>query len=151
MTPKEQFDCCARQAELAFKSFNARRDKQWKITVALWGLLLLTPEFLLTKMHVKPDWSLCVGVGALVVVIHGLFVRGIWKKNEYDENTFTHFRVAGIKILSGSPYEASGLPRTLTFWESWGFLLHGSSQFQIVTTSLLCALCIVVLVTVRPS
>src|ERR1700732_4543253 len=105
MTPKEQFDCCARQAELAFNSFNARRDKQWKITVALWGLLLLTPEFLFKKIEVHPNWVVCVGLGALVVIIHGLFVRGIWIKNAYDEETSTYFRTAGVEILSGREYE----------------------------------------------
>jgi hypothetical protein len=147
MTPKEQFDCCAREAELAFNSFSARRDKQWKITVALWGLLLLTPEFLFTKIHVHPNWFVCVGLGALVVLIHGLFVRGIWIKNAYDEETSTYFRTAGVEILSGREYEAVGLPKPLTFRESWGFLRHGSSQFQIGTTALLCALCTMIIIT----
>jgi hypothetical protein len=90
-----------------------------------------------------------VGLGALVVAVHGLFVRGIWIKNAYDEKTFTYFRAAGVEILSGHEYDAAGLPRPLTFRESWGFLRHGSSQFQISTTALLCAPCIIIIITVK--
>jgi hypothetical protein len=150
VTPKEQFDCCARLAELAFNSFNARRDKQWKITVSSWGLLLLTPQFLFTKIHLNPNWFVCVGLGVLVVTIHGLFVRGIWIKNTYDERTFYYFRNAGVEILSGHAYKTPGLPKPLTLRESWGFLRHGSSQFQISTTALLCALCITIILTAKP-
>jgi hypothetical protein len=150
VTPKEQFDCCARLAELAFNSFNARRDKQWKITVALWGLLLLTPGFLFTKIHIHPNWRVCVTLGALVAVIHGLFVRGIWIKNDYDLKTFTNFRTAGAEILAGREYKAVELPKTLTFGESLGFLRDGSSQFQIATTALLCFVCIIFIITVKP-
>ena len=57
----------AKQAELAFNSFNARREHQFKITLGLWALLILTTQFVLVKLHNRPSLLLCVrGAGGSV-------------------------------------------------------------------------------------
>ena len=151
VTPKEQFDCCAKQAELAFNSRNARRDHEFKITLGLWGLLLLTVQFLVTKLDGRPNLFVCVGLAAVVVVIHAAFVCGIWLKSGYDEKVFFHFRRKGAEIIAGHPYDPSGLPEPLMIREFWGVVQDGSSLFQIGTTLLLTALCVGVVLWGKPA
>jgi hypothetical protein len=50
----------------------------------------ITGQYFYFNLFFKRDWLVCVGLGALVVAVHGLFVRGIWIKNAYDEKTFTY-------------------------------------------------------------
>ena len=143
LTRKDHFDCCAKQAELAFNSFNARREHQFKITLGLWALLLLTTQFVLVKLHNRPSLLLCVLIAALVVVIHASFVCGIWLKSHFDEEVFYHFRREGIKLLAGDAYDPSGFPRRLKFRECWKEMRGaGSSLFQIATTILLSSACV---------
>ena len=148
---KEQFDCCAKQAELAFNSRNARREHEFKITLGLWGLLLLTVQFLLTRLHERPRLFVCVGLAALVVGIHAAFVCGTWLKSAYDERVFLHFRRKGAEIIAGQTYDPAGLPEPLMIREFWGVVRDGSSLFQMGTTMLLSALCVVVLLWGKPA
>jgi hypothetical protein len=143
MTRKDQLDCCAKQAELAFNSFNARREHQFKITLGLWALLILTTQFVLVKLHNRPSLLLCVGIAATIVVTHTLFVCGIWLKSHFDDEAFYYFRREGAKLLAGGDYDPSGFPQRLKFRECWKEMRGaGSSLFQIATTILLSAACV---------
>jgi hypothetical protein len=150
MTRKEQFDCCAKQAELAFNSLNARREHQFKITMGLWALLLLTSQFLLIKEQIRPNTLVCVGIAALVVGIHTSFVFGIWLKKIYDEQVFFHFRRKCAELIAGSSYDPTNLPQRLPFRAWWRILQDGSSLFQIATTILLSAVCVIAVLQHRP-
>ena len=143
MTQKDKFDCCAKQAELAFNSFNARRDHQFKITLGLWALLLLTTQFVLTRPQIRPNIYVCVAIAVLVVVIHISFVCGIWLKKIYDEQIFFYFRRKCAELVAGGSYDSADLPQHLTFRASWRTVQDGSSLFQIATTTLLTAACAV--------
>lgn len=150
MTQKEKFDCCAKQAELAFNSFNARREHQFKITLGLWALLLLTTQFLLTKPQIHPNIYVCVAIAVLIVGIHTSFVCGIWLKKVYDEQTFFYFRRKCAELVAGRMYDSvDDLPQHLTFRSSLRTVQDGSSLFQIATTTLLTAACAVTILTVQ--
>jgi hypothetical protein len=142
---KEQFDCCAKQAELAFNSFNARRQSQWKITLGLWALMLLATKFVLAEYHGSRQLHAGLGLAALVVVLHAGFVSGVWVKNHYDEQTYYYFRNRGSEIAVGHIPDAKALPTKFRFYQSWRFITDGSSLFQVSTTVILSVLCVIAL------
>lgn len=143
MPLKDQLDCCAKQAELAFNSFKARREHQYKITLALWTLLVLTTKFDFDTLHIRPRLISLLVCAGIVVVIHTSFVCGIWLKSYFDEQAFDHFRLEGAKLLAGEVYDSSGFPGLLKFRKCWTQIRKsGSSWFQILTTILLCAACV---------
>jgi hypothetical protein len=141
MEPKDQYDCCAKLAELAFRSFDARRENQWKLSVGLWALILLTTKFLFRSGH--PSLYLCVGTALLVVALHASFVCGVWTKNAYDEKVHYYFRRKCAEILDGHPFDATDPPEAIEIQAFWRAIFNGSSLFQITTTVLLSAICVV--------
>jgi hypothetical protein len=46
--PKDEFDYCTKLAELGFDHYNARRENQWKVALAIWGLIIVTTKYVLT-------------------------------------------------------------------------------------------------------
>ena len=148
MNQKEQYDCCAKQAELAFNSFNARREHQWKVTLGLWALLLLCTQFVIMRL---PNPKICIVVPSalVIIIIHAAFVVGVWRKSAYDQKIFMFFRRKAAEILSGAKYDDSLLPTPLKFRDSLSFVRDGSSQFQITVTIILCIVCAIVVLTVK--
>jgi hypothetical protein len=141
---KIQFDCFAKQAELAFNSFNARRGNQWKITLGLWALILLATKFVLAEYH----GTLHVGLGlaALVMIVHAGFLGGVWIKNNYDEETYYYFRNRGSEIAVGDkPKNTAPLPTKKAHYHAWLFITDGSSLFQFITTVILSVICVIAL------
>lgn len=138
---KDLFDCCTKQAELAFNSFNARREHQFRITLSLWALLMLATQFAIVQ-KVHPRLSYCLAISALVLVMHTSFVVGIWLKSNFDEKVFYHYQMRGEGVLTGKPYDRYGFPKHLRLRDGWKIVKSShSSMFQIATTVLLLAAC----------
>jgi hypothetical protein len=119
MNDKELFDCSAKLAELPFNSFNARRERQWKVTLGLRGLILLATKFVVAGHPAKK--------------IH------------------RYFRKKGAQIILGAAHDSVILPKPWKFRQTWGFLLDGSSQFQVGTTVLLSIICTIVIPNAKPN
>jgi hypothetical protein len=143
MDANDLFEHCAKVADLAFSSFNARREHQWRISLGLWTLILVTTRFFTEKQFVSLGPP--AGITVFVVLFHALFVCGVWRKSAYDERTHYYFREKCIAILGGRQFDDTCPPLPISMRGSWGFIRDGSSLFQIGTTLALSTICVLYL------
>lgn len=142
MTPKELHDGLAQHAELAFNSFNARRENEWKISVSLWGLIVVTTNALL-KTPVRLRYSL--PIAALIVLMHASFITGVWLKNSYDEEVSYYLRQKCTEVLTGEAISLEHMPGRRTWRKISQMRTSGSSLFQLGATVLLTVICALIL------
>ena len=151
MDDKDKHDCFAKQAELAFNSFNARRENQWKISVGLWAMILLSTQFLFRLAPIGNIWP-CLLVSIVIILLHGAFLVGVWRQNAFDSDVARFARDMCAELAYGSGFEQPRrLPRRVTIVGSWRWIQSGSSNFQFATTVVLLAVSVIVLNTMHPT
>jgi hypothetical protein len=92
MSPKEKFDACIKLAEFGAGRWDARRQYEWKITLAIWALL--AAGIGQTSNFNFPWWY-----GVLVIAGHAFWLRNLWLANQYDKDIMTTFQRGAEKLL----------------------------------------------------
>jgi hypothetical protein len=149
MDPKIELDSCAKQAELAYTSFHARREHARNITFGVWALILLTTKFVLPQNEGLEHKCIVWLAAVLIIVVHVAFVWGVWRKNDFDQKTAYYFSMRAGDLITGRKQKLDLPPVTpvkvTDFQNSWKVLNDGWSMFQIVSTTILCVGCALVL------
>jgi hypothetical protein len=99
---KSHFDALMRLAEFRNARIKDRRSHEWKVTLAVWGLLaagIAKPP--------KIEGGLClIGLGLAVVVIAHAFgwVGSHWQKSEYDGRVSFYYTDQAHKLATGQDH-----------------------------------------------
>lgn len=149
MDEKERFDALMRLADFRFARWRERRTYEWKISMALWALLVAASAYLKTNGFTFPlSWT-AFALGVIVVGHAWFWVRTNWISAEMDIRTAFHFAEHAEKILlPSSPVPKQRLDPD-QFERSHGgfqFLHRGVCQAQVFTTAVLAVSLFLVLV-----
>lgn len=124
MNPKEQFDACAKLAELAAARHDARRGYEWKVSLGFWGALLASTTIIKTCL---PWWS----PFALTVVYVISWLIPLWAANDSDKRRFDHFFSeaaktisTGVSSIGADPPRLEGRLLLLGFFKNWAMWFH---------------------------
>jgi hypothetical protein len=167
----DKFNALMKLADFRFQRWRERRTTDWKLSLALWTLLVAAAAYLITH-RIEFTWSpwatalMTALVLIILVIVHALFlVRNNWISNEMDIRTAFHFAEHAEKIvLPANPeplekrldpqqfksshrlrFPASGSRTTL---HAYGleFLSAGFCQAQVLATSFFALVVFVVMV-----
>jgi hypothetical protein len=130
----ERVDRYIQLAELERKRLDGRRQDEWKITLAVWAVLvgaIVTPE----------SSKIPVSLAALVVVAYALlWVWPLWFANENNRMLIDHYSREAEKMVLNQYYVPPPRPAKLeemgwsarlgVLWDPW-------SWFHIVTTAVI--------------
>ena len=124
MTPKEQFDACAKLAELAGGRHDARRSYEWKVSLGLWAALLASAAVIKTSL---PWWSPFALTAFYVVT----WLIPLWMANDNDKIRFDHFYSEAARVLTVGVHGIGSDPRPRTgsaldrgYFKDWSMLFH---------------------------
>jgi len=135
MLPKDQFDACMKQAEFFSERVRNRQTYQWKITIGLWTVLLVSTGFLFDKQVTIPRWF-----GPLIFVCYTfIWVRAVALRNHRDHAAAHHFRREAEMILTGSKRNGvRSLPDEAKYIKAvrwcFQFLIEWANVFEVATT-----------------
>lgn len=144
MTPYEKYNAFMKQAELAFNSFNTRRDYEWKIAFGFWGLIALATQFLYCKPIELPLWALASAALA-ISVLHGWWLHGVWKAHKDDKSIVDCFRRSAVNLLAERETGTIEIPPKREEVRLVQFLGDWAMRFQLITTVLLGAASVFIL------
>ena len=140
---KDRIASCDVQAKLAYDSWNDRRQYEWKFTIALWTVLVLGVGFFTKEVKLGRIFS--VGLATAAFSIYFLWLRGIWRANEFDRQTQFHYQKQSRAVLENPSYSIKNFSfstssdpefrKTYLSWEK--FLFHYSHLTYLLTTILL--------------
>jgi len=77
---KEQFNLLMAQAQYWQKTWNSRPGYEWKVTIGLWTLLVVSVAFMKEE---PPVWFL-IAIGIILFLLYFHWLRGLWNANEDD-------------------------------------------------------------------
>ena len=134
MEPKDRFDAYMKLSDFRVHRWDARREFEIKVSVALWALLAATAAVL----KVRPDSVLLAALLLIVVAGHALFfLVPIWTSNKLDIETAFCYAEMAERELSSS-IQVRPKPAALRGWSSWkGAASDWGVRFQILTTTIL--------------
>jgi hypothetical protein len=130
---------CVKQATYFAGRWDSRRNFEWKISIGVWAILLATIRFL-PEIHNFRWWMPIVPV-----VLHSIWLNGVWKANHYDRMRARYFSNQAEKLIVDSPHPfhwdplPGDRPAPTWFGRLKLFLADWSMQFQLLTTILLAA------------
>lgn len=136
MTEKDAYDAFMAQASYFASRFDERRDYEWKFSIGFWTLLAAACGFLMGKA-VVPWWC-----GFIPIVLHAIWLRGIWTANHADKKSCDDFRLQAIELLAGRSYSVPPRRQRLGFPKSLLGLFTWSPAFQLLCTVVL-SVCLV--------
>jgi len=90
---KQKFDMILALRSAAWKSSDARRDAEWRVSLGLWTALGALIGILLSKGF-EPNCAVRYGgvfFSILLVVLHYSFARGLQNANRYDRDLADHY------------------------------------------------------------
>ncbi len=139
MSQNERYKAYLDIAQFAFKCWDARRQYEWKITLAWWALLAVAIAKK-NDLRLEVPWWILV----LVLVLYEfLWRRGVWAANERDKKICFYFRDAADEVLRNPAYvpaeTADQRQRISWCCRSLGFLRTWVTWFDLVVTALLLA------------
>lgn len=131
MSDKERFDAYMRLAEFRMSRRNERDQLGWRISLALWGLIVAA----IYSIKTRPPESIMIAVLITVIVVHvGLWIWQIWVTNQFDQRSALEAVRTAQGILDAGMYGVGPLRYFLPFLWNWAV------SVQIITTLLL-AIC----------
>ncbi len=135
MSPKEQFDCCIRLAEMSMQRHNNRQGYEWKVSLSLWAAILLSTSVLKAA-------PLALWVPFVIPALYAMFwLRGLWASNEYDKLRHTYYRKQAELLLQDPNHCVTQYKGDLTWRRKhFGFLADWAMQFHFLATLCLCLL-----------
>jgi len=129
---QERFHAWMKLAEFRLRRWDARRDIEWKLSIAFWGLLVAA-----ATTPVKP--SSCVVVLAMLLAVGfyvGFWVAPILARNRKDQNVaFSYLLRAEQTLILGQKRALEPLSRPSDPSEDQS--IGWAAAFQIATTILL--------------
>jgi hypothetical protein len=81
-TIKQEVELLTTQAEYWRRCWNARREYEWKITIGIWTLALLSVGFAKGGL---PAWAVIV-IASLLLLLCLFWLKGLWKANGADRS-----------------------------------------------------------------
>jgi hypothetical protein len=160
---KDEFDACMKQAEFSFKSFDTRRQFEWKLTLGVWGFICLATKFVgdtLEKSRCQGECSkpleiALISTPILICLVHSMWLRGIQEANQRDREKRLQYQHAAHMILYGKRPSYANIkydeykPSSEWRWREvlkrlfleWSFLKEWSSLFQFSVTAMLAIGC----------
>jgi hypothetical protein len=133
---KDDFDALMRIADFNIKQFNERRDYSWKIAFGFWGAIIGSIAVISPYRDSVSLWVL-IPFGVLVVIIHTLWLSGVFHADQKDKKLAFEMRNRAIKMLNLKPPKDES---------DRGFLQDWSAQFQFEVTFFLVVIAIAVIV-----
>jgi len=136
---KDEIELCMKQAEYFARRWDGRRNFEWRMSLAIWAILAAGIRFL-PELHNFRWW-----LPLVPVLLHSLWVYGIWKANWIDKEQGRYFQDHAQKFLMhpGQPVHWDHLPDKVPgptrLKRVWMFLNDWSMQFQLLTTTVLAA------------
>lgn len=136
MTTKEKFDAYMEQAKYAASRHDARREIEWKVSLAFWATIVGAVGVL--RETGSPDGIIDWWVALILVLGYAFFwLRGVHVANENDKSMADHFRSNAEQILLNPKYMYSKSPNKIAFKQcKWwvGFLGKWAMIFHLLTT-----------------
>lgn len=125
------FDACMRQAEYLAGRCDRRRADEWKATVAIWTLLVGGMYYVKKPLAAEVWWKLLIVMLALVVGYVWLWLKPVWKANDWDKTVARFYRDQADAVMRGADRvadlkDAWGKARP-SFWKDW------SMRFQMLS------------------
>jgi len=90
---KDEIELCMKQAEYFARRWDGRRNFEWRMSLAIWAILAAGIRFL-PELHNFRWW-----LPLVPVVLHSLWVYGIWKANWIDKEQGRYFQDHAQKFL----------------------------------------------------
>ena len=89
----KKFDALMKLADFRMQRWRDRRATDWKLSLALWTLLVATAAYLIVNgVIIRYPWWVTAVALVILVIGHALFwVRTNWISNEMDARTAFHF------------------------------------------------------------
>ena len=139
MEQQEKFDAMMRIAEFSNKNFYARRQYEWKITIAFWALIVGMIGLVINDEAPMLNRDVLTLVAPVVVVFFMFaWLRSTWVANENDKSIADKFLFDAEAVLQNASHTSSGISPKVCGLRKWfGFLGDWSRVFQAVTTALL--------------
>ncbi len=113
-------DAALRLLDAQMRQFNATRDIQWKVNLALWPGLAVLSGFALTKICTSPvpEWAAYLGA-AVITLAHSVWRLLLQGSLNYDKNRWVEYRAAIVKaIISESSKSGASHNWWARLWES---------------------------------
>lgn len=127
-------------AKLAASRHDERRKYEWKVSFALWALII-------GAIAKKKDLYLqCIDVwvGILIGALYAfLWLRGVWVANNNDKSLSDHFRSEAVAKLQNPTRPISSPPgkiKSFSFKFLFGFFSDWAMLFHLIVTAFLIAL-----------
>ena len=143
MTDAEQFAAYMRVADYYSKRRRDRQDFEWKVTLAIWALIVLTIEFVRTKpIYVDLSHREIIAV-VLAAILGFMWFRGIAVAHRRDSNGMWRNVDLAMRSIPNSDHTRENHGEITWWWLAFGFLSFGrgawAQQFQFAATCLLLA------------
>ncbi len=134
----EKFNALMKLADFRYQRWRERRSTDWKLSLALWTLLVGAASYLIAN-KISFEWYVALPVLVILVVLHALFwVRTNWISNEMDILTAFHFAEHAEKIVQPhfiGPIEPRRHPKEFEECrQGLRFLRAGFCQAQVLAT-----------------
>jgi len=124
----EKFNALMKLADFRFQRWRERRTTDWKLSLALWTLLVAVAAY--GKAHGKFEFPVWVTALVLIslVIGHALFwVRTNFNSSVFDIRTSFHFADQAVNLVQpDKPVPVGSLPNRQQFENShrWSNFLH---------------------------
>lgn len=99
---KNKFESLEKLRDASWKSFDRRRELEWKISLVVWtSLAVVTGAIWSNKTSAFPSsaWIYCTAVGVLVITIHWFWLAGVVRGHNADRRVMIHFRNEMMSLL----------------------------------------------------
>lgn len=125
---KERFDAYMRLAEFHQASHFSHRQLEWRISLALWALIIAAMYYIKTR---PPEWVVVFAL-LLIVFIHStLWVRQLWKSDISSAYLMGRYTRLADKLFGEKEIDERGPQPPIGGYHFW------QSGIQILTTALL--------------
>jgi hypothetical protein len=101
MDAQQRFDACMKQADFYFRSFDTRRQYEWKVTFGIWTLAAVGIAFLPRLAGITPVEKSFLAV--FLVLLHVAWTFRIVQSNWKDAKRAWGFREIAERILKHPP------------------------------------------------
>lgn len=97
MDPQQQFDDCLKLADFHFRSFDTRRQFEWKVNFGIWTLVAVGVGLISTQLAMTRADK--IGFACALLGLHAVWVFRIVKSNWKDQENAWGFRKVAEELL----------------------------------------------------
>lgn len=143
---KRRFDAIAQLYQRSWEQFNDRRRHEFKITITYWAAIAVASagSFKLNSPLEIPGGKVTlIGFALLIILLHVLWVRGVWRAQGTDQQIAIFYQNALQKIAS-IEFDQEMKDFLAGRTKQMGKLSHPSAIFQIGVTVLLATILVII-------